>query len=200
MRKIVVATGNKGKLSEIREILTGLSVEIVSMSDIFDPIPEIAETGNTFISNAIQKADWVYEHSGIWTIADDSGLEVDALGGRPGVYSARYAGENCDSEANNRKLLTALDGVPEGKRTARFKCAIVFETAHEQYISAEGVCEGKIGFEPEGNEGFGYDPLFIPEGFEQTFAQLDSKQKHKLSHRGNALRLLKDKMHGVIGG
>lgn len=189
-KKIIAATGNSGKMKEIRELLTGLPIELSSLKDHWQPLPEIPETGATFLENARIKADWVFERTGLWALADDSGLEVDALDGAPGVRSARYAGETCDNAANNRKLLRELEACEEKFRTARFRCVIVLKTAPDDYLTTEGICEGRIGFTPEGDRGFGYDPLFIPQGFNRTFAQLDSSEKHEISHRGKALKKL----------
>jgi len=197
MRKIIVATGNRGKLKEIKEILHNSSFELLSMRDVWDPIPEIEENGATFLQNAVIKADWVFKNSGVWALADDSGLEVDFLGGDPGVRSARYAGEHCDSEANNVKLINALLFADASRRTARFRCVMVLKTGEDTYISAEGVCEGVIGFEPKGKDGFGYDPLFIPASENVTFAELLSEKKNLLSHRGKALRILREKIDGL---
>lgn len=197
MKKIIVATGNRGKLKEIKEILHNSSFELLSMGDVWDPIPEIEENGSTFLQNAVIKADWVFKNSGVWALADDSGLEVDFLGGAPGVRSARYAGEHCNSEANNVLLLNALRSADVSLRTARFRCAMVLKTGADMYISAEGVCEGVIGFEPKGKDGFGYDPLFIPASENMTFAELSSEKKNLLSHRGKALRILREKIDGL---
>jgi XTP/dITP diphosphohydrolase len=198
VKKIIVATSNKGKLVEIREILQDIPVELFSLEDYWNPIPEIAETGNTFLENAKIKADWVFEKSKIWSLSDDSGLEVDALGGEPGVRSARYAGDCSSTTENNRKLLNNLLQVPSHLRTARFRCVVVLKIGPEKYITAGGVCEGKIGFEICGDGGFGYDPLFIPDGYEKTFAQLESKEKHTLSHRGKALAALREQLHALL--
>jgi len=197
MHQIVVATGNKGKLAEIKEILNDLPYDLIAMADLWTPVPHIPETGETFLENAKLKADWVFESSGLWALADDSGLEVDALRGRPGVLSARYAGEMADCGANNRKLLSELITIPMSMRTARFRCTIVLKISSQSYITADGVCEGRIGLKPYGNEGFGYDPLFIPDGYDKTFAQLSSSDKHRLSHRGKALASLREKLNGL---
>ncbi|MDO5575868.1 MAG: non-canonical purine NTP pyrophosphatase, partial [Fibrobacter sp.] len=133
------------------------------------------------------------------TLADDSGLEVDALGGEPGVRSARFAGEPCDTAANNRKLLEMLSGVPQEKRTARFKCVMVVKTGDSEILTSEGCCEGKIAFAPMGECGFGYDPLFIPDGYNETFAQIGQKEKNVISHRAKALNSLREKLHVVFG-
>jgi len=198
MKNIVIATGNAGKVKEFKEMFAGLGgISVTSLADWVNPIPDIAETGGTFYENAKIKADWVYQYmrqtrgadgGGVWSLADDSGLEVDALGGAPGVLSARYSGEGANSVKNNEKLLTALRDVPEGKRTARFKCVLVLKTGIDTYLSTEGICEGRIINETIGSNGFGYDPLFVPNGFDRTMAQLSSDEKNNISHRGAALR------------
>ena len=198
MTKIIVATGNVGKMREFKEILSDLPLELSSLKDHWNPVPDIAETGSTFIENAMIKADWVFGKTDLWSLADDSGLEVDALNGAPGVYSARFSGEDATSEKNNVKLLQSLKDVPIEKRTARFKCVLVLRTSLQNTIVAEGTCEGHIGFEISGNQGFGYDPLFFPTGFDKTFAELGSSQKHAISHRGNALKQLQKELHEFI--
>lgn len=197
MKKIIVATGNKGKVKEIGEILSGFPCELISLGDLWNPLPEIDENGSTFLQNACIKADWVYSHSGMWALADDSGLEVDALNGAPGVTSARYAGLQCNAESNNKKLLDALKDVAMEKRTARFRCAVVLKTGIDCYISAEGVCEGIISFEFKGSGGFGYDPLFIPVNEDKSFAELPFEKKNAISHRGKALKILREKINGL---
>jgi XTP/dITP diphosphohydrolase len=199
MRDIIIATGNSGKLREIREILHDLPYALSSLTDRWNPVPSIPETGDTFLANARQKAAWVFDRTGIWTIADDSGLEVDALGGAPGVKSARYAGKNGDNRANNEKLLHELSLTPAGQRTARFKCVVVLMTSSDAFYSAEGSCCGRIVGTPRGAEGFGYDPLFVPDGFDQTFAELPSVDKHAISHRGKALKQLRRYLDGLDG-
>jgi XTP/dITP diphosphohydrolase len=195
--EILIATGNTGKVREIGQIFAAYPVRFTSLKDHWKEIPLIPETGATFLENARMKAQWVVSRKGVWTLADDSGLEVDALGGRPGVFSARYAGENAGALANNRKLLENLSGIPLGKRTARFRCAVVLMGPDGEF-SAEGTCEGAIGFVPEGDGGFGYDPLFIPDGFDRTFAEMDSESKHAISHRGRALNVLKKNMEQLL--
>ena len=197
MRGIIVATGNQGKLREIKEILHDLPYSLTSLRDHWDPMPEIPETGDTFLENARQKAAWVFERRGLWALADDSGLEVDALDGAPGVKSARYAGPGGNSSENNRKLLEELKGVPLPDRTARFKCVIVLMTASDAYYSAEGVCEGRLITMPAGSDGFGYDPLFVPDGFSKTFAELGPLEKNAISHRGKALAKVRRYLHGL---
>ncbi|HEX3020243.1 MAG TPA: RdgB/HAM1 family non-canonical purine NTP pyrophosphatase [Chitinispirillaceae bacterium] len=195
---MVVATSNIGKLLEIREIMRAVPLELVSMRDIWNYPVEIEETGSTFLENAHIKADWVYNNSGFWALADDSGLEVDALGGRPGVFSARFAGENATTKDNNSKLLRELHNVDARDRTARFRCVIVLKTGHDTFLTSECFCNGRIGFESHGENGFGYDPLFIPDGYERTFAQLSSEEKHILSHRGKALKSMVEKLDAIL--
>lgn len=194
-KKVVVATSNRGKLQEIREILRSVPLELVSMGEYLNSQVEIEENGSTFEENALIKAQFVYNKTGLWALADDSGLEVDALGGRPGVLSARFAGASAGAEENNRKLLNELKNVSASDRTARFRCVLVLKTSSDCYLCSEGICEGRIGFEPKGSNGFGYDPLFIPEGLDKTFAQLSSEEKHELSHRAKALKSLVEKLN-----
>jgi len=191
MKELIIATGNAGKVKEFREMLAGLDIVLTSLADRFDPLPDIAETGSTFCENAKIKADWVYGRTGgIWSLADDSGLEVDALDGAPGVLSARYGGDGADAARNNEKLLNALRGVPEGRRAARFKCVLALKAGIDTYYTFEGTCEGRIIGKAAGNKGFGYDPLFVPDGFDRTFAQLGSEEKNRISHRGAAIKKL----------
>ncbi|MHB8170337.1 MAG: XTP/dITP diphosphatase [Thermincolia bacterium] len=185
--KLVLATNNKGKVKELREILANLPMEISSMED-YPALGEIEENGITFEENALIKARAVAQHAGLLAMADDSGLEVDYLNGAPGVYSARYAGEPKSDQANNTKLLQELEGVPEEKRTARFCCVIALVNPDGREYTASGACEGRINFEPSGDGGFGYDPLFFVDEFGKTFAQLDSPSKNSISHRGRALQ------------
>jgi XTP/dITP diphosphohydrolase len=199
MKKIAIASANKKKLAEIMEIVEDLPFEFVPMSELLGYTPDIPENGETFLQNAMIKANWVFEKTGMWTLADDSGLEVDALCGAPGVYSARYAGTPVDSHANNEKLLRDLTGVAWENRTARFRCVIVVATGPGAYLSAEGICNGHIITEYRGCGGFGYDPLFIPDGSTVTFAELDAHTKHSISHRGSALRKIKQKMEALDG-
>jgi XTP/dITP diphosphohydrolase len=192
MKEIIIATGNAGKVIEFREMLAGLDVKITSLADHFDPLPDIVEDGATFYDNAKIKADWVYDKTGgIWSLADDSGLEVDALNGAPGVSSARYSGDGATAANNNEKLLNELRDIPEHLRIARFKCVLVLKIGIDAYYTAEGACEGRIVNNPFGDKGFGYDPLFVPDGYDITFAQLGSEEKNKISHRGIALKNMK---------
>lgn len=183
--KIVIATRNRHKLAEIREIFQVPGLEIVSALD-FPDIPDVEEDGPTFEANAVKKAVTLARATGLWSLADDSGLEVDALGGRPGVLSARYAGEPVSYPANNRKLLGELDKVVN--RGARFRCVIALSSPGGKARSVEGRCEGVIADAPRGAHGFGYDPIFVPDGHAQTFAEMAGPAKHAISHRGRALR------------
>lgn len=177
--------------------MQGLDYTIISMKEVFGFVPEIDETGSTFYDNAMLKATAVFEKCGCWTLADDSGLEVDALEGAPGVYSARFAGVNATGVDNNQKLLKLLETVPLEKRTARFKCVMVLKREKNDIITAEGTCEGKIMFTLSGSGGFGYDPLFVPDGFDATFGELSSAIKNSISHRGIALKRLREKLEVV---
>ncbi len=187
--KLLIATRNAHKLKEIRAILELPGIEIVGADEVAG-LPDVVEDRDTFEGNATKKAVELAAASGLLTLADDSGLEVDVLGGDPGVYSARYAGEPSNDEANNNKLLAALDGVSE--RTARFRCAIALATPDGGSETVDGRCEGRIELEPRGDAGFGYDPLFVPDGYEQSFGELDADIKHSISHRGAALAAAKE--------
>jgi len=194
MSTIVLATGNQGKVNELSQLLANYAIEIVPQSNF--NVPDVAETGTTFVENAIIKARHAAKITGLPAIADDSGLEVDALQGAPGVYSARYAGENASDNDNNNKLITALTGVEQNKRSARFHCVLVY-MKHENDptpIICHGKWEGSILAAPQGEQGFGYDPLFWQEDLSQTSAQLPRDIKNKLSHRGQALKLLVEKL------
>ena len=201
--KIVLATHNRHKVEEIKNILAdpssvgaGLPIELLSL-DNFPGIGEIVEDGTTLEENAKKKAKTVHEQTGLLSLADDTGLEVGALGGKPGVYSARYAGENAAYEDNNKKLLHELRGVPAEKRTAKFRCVISIIGNQIDEI-AIGEVQGKILTEARGKNGFGYDPLFIPDGYEKTYAEMDSELKNKLSHRARALEETKKILMGLI--
>jgi XTP/dITP diphosphohydrolase len=183
--KLIIATRNKHKLQEIREIFRLPNLELVSALD-FPEIEDVVEDGTTFEANAIKKAVTLARATGLWALADDSGLEVDALHGAPGVYSARYAGEPADYQANNRKLLKELEGATT--RRARFRCVIALSDPAGATRTVEGRCEGSILHEARGDKGFGYDPLFVPEGYKQTFAEMDGPLKNSMSHRGRGLK------------
>lgn len=194
MIEIVVATRNQGKLAEIRAALADLDIKVVCLDD-FPDAPEIPEDGETFRENAWKKASAIAGHTGKFALADDSGLVVDALGGAPGVYSARYAGEDAGDESNNEKLLEELKKLPEAPRTARFVCVIVVATPQGGSLTTEGSCEGEILERPRGQHGFGYDPLFFHPPLNATFSEIDTTQKLEVSHRGKALRELKQKIN-----
>ena len=186
-KKFIVATKNKGKLNEIKEILSDFDYEVLSMTDL-GINKEIEETGSTFEENALIKAKAVWNLTGETVMADDSGLEVDALNGAPGIYSSRFAGPNATDEERNKKLLALLEEVPFEKRKARFVCAIAVVYPDGSDFVVRGTCDGYIAFKPEGNNGFGYDPLFYVPEFGMTTAQMDPKKKHSISHRGKALQ------------
>jgi len=187
--KLVLATRNAHKLEEIRAIFDFENLEVFSAFD-FPDIPDVVEDGNTLEANAIKKAVEIAQATGLLAMADDSGLEVTALGGAPGIYSARYAGEACSAEANNEKLLRELAGQKD--RTAQFRTVIAWATPTGETQTVEGICRGKILEELRGKNGFGYDPLFVPEGYGETFAELSAQVKNKISHRANALRKAKN--------
>ena len=190
MSTIVLATGNQGKVKELASLLADHQINIVPQSD-FD-VPEVAETGTTFVENAIIKARHAAKITGMPAIADDSGLAVDALGGAPGVYSARYAGENASDDDNTQKLLTALSDIENDKRTARFHCVLVYMQSSDDPtpIICHGIWEGSICHEKHGEQGFGYDPVFWQADQQLTSAQLPRTLKNQLSHRGQALAQL----------
>jgi XTP/dITP diphosphohydrolase len=199
MQKLIVATNNMGKLREIKEICSGLPFNITSLKDHWNPVPSIPENGTTFIENARAKAQWVFDKKGIWSLADDSGLEVDFLGGAPSVRSARFAGEHATDLQNLEKLLAALHGCNIDKRTARFRCVLVMKLSASEELVTEGVCEGTLGLTPRGTDGFGYDPVFMPAGHSKTFAELDPLTKNAISHRGKALAALRRKLDERFG-
>ena len=185
--KLLVATGNAHKLEEFARILGPIGIEVVSPAEL-GVSQEAEETGETFAENARIKAMELFRKSGVATVADDSGLCVDALGGRPGVYSARYLGESASQPQRNAALLSELESVKENNRTARFACAICCVLDGDELVECEGTCEGTIGYEPRGEGGFGYDPIFMMG--EQSFAELSPGQKDAHSHRGRALHML----------
>jgi XTP/dITP diphosphohydrolase len=196
-RRVVIATGNPGKLREIVAILEGHHLEVVPQSEFGIEAP--VEDGDSFVANALLKARHAAVQSGLPAIADDSGLEVDALDGRPGIHTARYAGPEVDEEANKDKLLAELADLPASRRGARYRCAMVFvrSAADAEPVVAEAAWEGRIGFERRGTGGFGYDPLFIVAGTDLTAAEMPEAAKNRVSHRGLALRELAEKMRAV---
>ncbi len=189
--ELVIATRNKKKVEEIRRILEGLSVTLYSIDD-FPGCPEVEEDANTFEGNSIKKAVAVAQFSRKPSMADDSGLEVYALNGAPGVFSARYAGPDADDQKNRDKLLRDMKGIEEGKRGARFVCSVALALPYGKVDTFEGYVEGRIGIEPRGSNGFGYDPIFFPTGYERTFAEMTAAEKDALSHRGMALKKLRE--------
>ncbi len=200
--KLVLATRNSDKVREIREALQGLPIDIASLED-YPRIGEIPEEGETLEENALTKAETVSRETGFTALADDTGLEVDALGGRPGVRSSRYAGEGATYEDNVRKLLQELDGVPAERRGALFRTVIAVAAPGGRSQTVEGRCAGVVETAPRGKSGFGYDPVFQPEGYESTFAEMTLAQKNSISHRGKALAaaraLLEKQLRGGAG-
>ncbi len=186
-RRLLVATGNRGKLAEFAALLPGVAV--LGLADV--GVGDLPETGETFEDNARQKATEAARRAGVWCLADDSGLCVDALDGAPGVNSARYAGRHGDDSANRALLLERLAAVPEGGRSARFVCVLVLVAADGEVLAeARGECPGRIVHAPRGELGFGYDPVFVPDGDTRTMAELPSDEKNARSHRGRALEAL----------
>lgn len=200
LQEAVIATGNKHKLEEIGAILKDFNLNVLSMKDVDLEGLEIVEDGNTFEENALIKAKTVMEETGKLTLADDSGLEVDILDNRPGIFSARFAGEKATDEENNNKLLKLLNDVPLEKRSARFVCAMAAVFPNGESIVLRGECPGLVGFERKGEGGFGYDPLFIVNGYDKTFAELGEEKKNKISHRAIALEKLKSELKIQLKG
>jgi XTP/dITP diphosphohydrolase len=194
--RVILATRNRHKIAELHRLLNvpGLVVEDLRGWTV----PEVEEDGATYEENAIKKARAVAEGTGLPALADDSGLEVDSLDGAPGVRSARYAGEGASDAANRAKLLQALAGVPDERRTARFRCAIAIAMPGGSVMTVEGACEGAILREERGSGGFGYDPLFLPEGERETFAEMSDAKKDSLSHRGVAVRRAAEVLEGLV--
>jgi len=191
MKKIIFASKNKGKVKEVKHILSELDIQIISLLDINESI-DIEETGTTFEENAFIKAKKVYDKFKFPTIADDSGLVVEQLNGEPGVYSSRYAGEECDDQINNKKLLEELKKYPE-PHPAKFVCAAIYYNDEKKIVSF-GEIKGRIIDKERGKNGFGYDPLFVPDGYSLTSAELDPAEKNSISHRFKAFNALKDRL------
>jgi XTP/dITP diphosphohydrolase len=185
IKELLVSTRNPHKLAELRTLLAGAVHRLLTPDD-FPGMPEVVEDRDTFEGNALKKAVELFEATGIPAIADDTGLEVDTLNGAPGVYSARYAGEKASYQENVSKLLAALSGVSPGKRTAQFRTVIAFVDG-KQTRCFEGICRGVILNEQRGSAGFGYDPVFQPEGYDRTFAEMSEQEKNAISHRGRAM-------------
>lgn len=193
---LILATANEHKVKEIKRILNDPSIEIKTAKEL-GVEGKLHEDGKTFEENALQKARAVYESTGHPVLADDSGLEVFFLNHRPGVYSARYAGENATDEDNNKKLLKELGPLSFRRRTARFKCVMAF-VAKEVEETVQGVCRGIILEQPRGSNGFGYDPLFKPDGYDKTFGEMEAGEKHSISHRSRALQKMKPVLEGYF--
>ncbi|WP_066175274.1 XTP/dITP diphosphatase [Bacillus marinisedimentorum] len=189
MEEIIIATKNKGKVKDFEALLSKRGIQVRSLHD-FPDMPDVEETGSTFEENAILKAETIARKLGRTVIADDSGLIVDYLDGRPGVYSARYAGEEKNDRANLEKVLAELEGVPEDERTARFYCVLAVSVPDEEPKVAEGTCEGLIARKPQGEHGFGYDPIFFVKEKNKTMGQLTKEEKNKISHRAAAMEKL----------
>lgn len=192
MKEILIATRNAGKAEEFKTLFDRYGIKAVSLLDKDEELPDIEETGSTFEENAALKSEGICKILNIPVLADDSGLIIDALDGRPGIYSARYAGEPKDDKKNIHKVLQELVNVPEEERTARFVCVLSVSIPGKPTLYKKGICEGTIGTEEIGNHGFGYDPIFIPNGYKQTMAELTPDEKNKISHRSNAISQLED--------
>lgn len=197
-RKLILSSGNAHKIKEIKEILKDLNIEIVSKDDLGFKDLDVDEDKDTLEGNAFKKAEELSKLVNGIVIADDTGLFVDALNGAPGVYSARYSGENATDKGNNELLLKNLKDVPMEKRIAYFKTVIAIILEDGLKLKAEGICKGRIGFEAHGTNGFGYDPLFIVEGLGKSFGEMTDEEKNSLSHRANALRNLKNVLGEVL--
>jgi XTP/dITP diphosphohydrolase len=199
VNEVIIATKNAGKAKEFLQMFKPYGIDVKTLID-YPELPDVEETGETFAENALLKAESAARLTGRPAIADDSGLVIDALEGRPGVYSARYAGLDKDDKANNRKVLEEMAGVADEHRSARFKCVLAVSFPDEREpIIVEGECEGHIVREESGTNGFGYDPLFIPDGFDQTMGQLGPDAKNEISHRANALRKLRASLPELAG-
>ena len=190
MKTLLLATRNAGKKIELQEMLNDIGISVINLHDI-PPLPEVVEDGNTFRDNAEKKARETAKATGYWCLADDSGLVVDALNGQPGIYSARFAGSEASDEDNNQKLLDLMKDIDEPERTARFVCSMALSTPEGETLVVEDYCEGIILRQPVGEQGFGYDPLFMPQGYNQSMAQLSRQEKNLISHRGKALNRMK---------
>lgn len=193
MERLLFATGNEGKMKEVRMILQDAGYEILSMKEAGIDV-DIVEDGKTFEENAIIKATAISKVAGCLVLADDSGLEVDYMDKAPGIYSARFEGEDTPYEIKNQIILDRLKGVPEEQRSARFVCAIAAAFPDGRVETTRATIEGRIAYEPSGENGFGYDPIFYVPEYDCTTAELSPEQKNKISHRGKALRLMKDKL------
>jgi XTP/dITP diphosphohydrolase len=194
--KILLATNNKDKVFEIKKIFTIPDLQLLTLWDLNLEI-DVNEDQNTLEGNAIKKAKTVFEISGIPSVADDTGLFVEILNGKPGVFSSRYAGNNATYEDNYLKLLKELEKFPDDKRSAYFKTVVCYYFQPDKYLLLDGICKGKIAFQPQGKNGFGYDPIFIPNGFSQTYAEMSIEQKNAISHRNKAFTKLNDYLYNL---
>ncbi len=194
MTELIFATGNKGKLAEVQKIFDNTDFKIISLYELGD-VPEIEETGTTFVENALIKAEAIFSLYGKPVIADDSGLAVEQLNGEPGVYSARYAGENCTYDDNNKKLIKVLEEY-DLPHKAKFICSAIYYDGKNK-ITAVGELPGKIISEYRGTNGFGYDPIFLPNGFDRTLAELTTEEKNMISHRAKAFNKLKNQIANI---
>lgn len=195
--RLVLATRNRHKVDEISALLAELPVEILSFRD-FPDLPEVVEDGATLEENAVKKAEAIAEATGLPSLADDTGLEVEALGGAPGVFSARYAGPEGDYEANNEKLLNELAGVAPDRRGATFRCVVALAVPSGETRVVEGRTDGRIIGERRGSGGFGYDPLFVPDGWKRTYAEMSTDEKNAISHRGKAIAKGIELVRGLV--
>ena len=195
--EIILATTNRHKVCEIQEIFSDLSITFLSPEQ-FPKMPKIIEDGKTFEENAIKKASLVSQYTGKIALADDSGIAVDFLNGAPGIYSARFAGEEASDEENNSKLMTLLSQVPDEKRRAVYHCVVAVATPEGKCFTSEGICEGKIAIKPSGKQGFGYDPIFYYPPFQKTFGNTPPLDKNRVSHRFQALILMRPKIISLL--
>ena len=191
MLEIVLATRNRDKIREIKKMLNGINASLLSLDD-FPGCPKVVEDGETLESNAKKKALVVSQYTKKFSLAEDTGLEVEALSGAPGVHSARFAGDNCTYEDNNKKLLKVMEKLSLGERRAKFRCVAALARPDGEVVTCEGVCEGIIAFEMKGKSGFGYDPLFLLPEYDKTFAELGEEFKNRISHRAQALGKIKE--------
>lgn len=198
--KLVIASKNKHKIEEIKDILSVFDFNILSMDEAGLTDLDVVEDGETFEENSMKKAEAVMSAVDCIALADDSGLEVNILNNQPGVYSARFSGEGANDQKNNEKLLAMMQGVPMDKRQGRFVSVISLAFPDGRKVSVRGECPGIIGFEPKGNHGFGYDPLFIVPEYDRTFAELGEEIKNKISHRAKALEKLQEELKEIVGG
>ena len=196
MTKIILATRNRHKAGELKFFFNGFDIEILNVDDVA-PDLELREDGTTFEENALQKAMTVYQKTGMLALADDSGLEVYYLNGRPGVYSARYAGKVTDDDKNNQKLLAEMRGVPPRRRRAQFRSVLALTGKGIREVT-EGICPGVLGEFPRGTNGFGYDPIFIPDGFKKTYAELTAEEKNRISHRSRSFEKMSERVRKLL--